>query len=110
MGSCYLANIYGGLFGEVGRAWDDDGMDLKVEGFKRDFGVQLRADISSFYGYPTALEFDVAYGLDEAAGRNPYKSYLRVAFSHWDDIIGHNLLLRCGLWGREVRGFWEGRC
>ncbi|RKY63877.1 MAG: hypothetical protein DRP99_03205 [Candidatus Latescibacterota bacterium] len=98
LGSFYLSNIYGGLFGEVGRAWDDDGMDLKIEGFKRDFGVQLRVDVSSFYGYPTALEFDVAYGLDEAEGRNPYKFYLRIAFSHWDDVVWLNPLERCGLW------------
>lgn len=73
-------------------------MDLKIEGFKRDFGVQLRVDVSSFYGYPTALEFDVAYGLDEAEGRNPYKFYLRIAFSHWDDVVWLNPLERCGLW------------
>jgi len=100
LGPLYFSNLYGAVFAEVGQAWDKDGLDWTLRGFKRDLGVQLRVDVSSFYGYPTALELDVVYGMDEVPVRNPYKFYLRVAFSHWDDIVGYKpqWMGRCALW------------
>ncbi len=53
----YLAGFY-----DIGTAFDGDNVnDLS---FKRTAGVNLRFSAFSFYGFPTALSFSAAYGLD----------------------------------------------
>jgi hypothetical protein len=49
---------------DVGNAWRGD---LKSKELKRDVGAGLRVQLHSFYSYPTAVDFDVAYGLDRFA-------------------------------------------
>ncbi|HID96171.1 MAG TPA: hypothetical protein EYP53_08995 [Candidatus Latescibacteria bacterium] len=78
----YVDKVYGAVFAGMGRAWDSDSIDFKTEGFKRDIGAQLRLDLISFYSYPTKVELDVAYGLDEGKGRDPVKLYLTVLFGY----------------------------
>ncbi|MBN1465099.1 PD40 domain-containing protein, partial [candidate division KSB1 bacterium] len=50
-------------FFEYGNAFDED--KIVWQKFKRVLGGGLRMQLFSFYGFPTALAFDAAYGLDE---------------------------------------------
>jgi hypothetical protein len=54
--------IYGSFFSDVGDAWNGD---FASENLKKDIGAGLRMQMHSFYLYPTAVSFDVAYGLDK---------------------------------------------
>ncbi|PID30882.1 MAG: hypothetical protein CR982_00765 [Candidatus Cloacimonadota bacterium] len=63
-----LKKIYGGVFFEAGTAWcHEDGEDI-YDKFKyelnKDLGFKLRVYAISFYGMPTAIEYNLAYGLD----------------------------------------------
>lgn len=77
-----LQNAFCGFYIETGNAWNDvkgykrlqmkdiiqqPGPILRAvtEDFKSDLGVQLRFSGFSFYAYPTAISFDLAYGLDQ---------------------------------------------
>ena len=54
--------LYGGLFFELGDAFNWNSYEpIKP---KKDVGVSLRWSIFSFYGFPTAVFFNTAYGLD----------------------------------------------
>jgi hypothetical protein len=57
-----LNRIYGGIFADVGNAWNGD---FKPDRLKKDVGAGLRVQLHSFYSYPTAVAFDVAYGFDK---------------------------------------------
>ena len=78
----YFDKVYGAVFADVGRAWDEDRLNFEMEGFKKDIGGQIRMDVISFYGYPTALQVDVAYGMDEDGGRSPWKTYLMLLLGY----------------------------
>lgn len=82
IGPFNLQNGFIGTFIETGNAWskvdgyeelhlkgiiDDFGGVTKnlLKDFKSDAGVELRFSGFSFYGYPTAIKFDVAYGFNE---------------------------------------------
>ncbi|MBN2281291.1 MAG: PD40 domain-containing protein [Candidatus Marinimicrobia bacterium] len=82
LGMFNLQNGFVGFFAEAGNAWSrvKGHKDLQIDGiiddfsgvtknllkdFKRDVGMELRFSGFSFYGYPTAISFDVAYGLDD---------------------------------------------
>jgi len=54
--------IYLAAFMDYGNAFNQDRVDLTA--FKRDVGVNLRCSMFSFYGFPTALSLEAAYGLD----------------------------------------------
>lgn len=62
-----LDKVYAGVFAEVGNAFNQD--RLVIEDLKRDLGAQLRMSAFSFYGFPTTVFFDVAYGLDRVVNR-----------------------------------------
>ncbi|MDD5089093.1 MAG: hypothetical protein PHI18_09910, partial [bacterium] len=53
--------IYGGVFTDYGNAWTGD---VDWSQWKTDVGAGLRLQMHSFYSYPTAVAFDVAYGLN----------------------------------------------
>ncbi len=53
--------IYGSVFSDVGNAWRGE---LEGDALKKDVGAGIRVQMHSFYSYPTALAFDVAYGFD----------------------------------------------
>ena len=62
--------LYGGLFFEFADAFDWDRFSpIKP---KKDVGVSLRLSLFSFYGFPTALYFDAAYGLDKISVYHEY--------------------------------------
>jgi Tol biopolymer transport system component len=82
----YLDKVYGAVYGDIGKAWDDD-FDAPdaIYGRKgplRDVGVQLRFDLISYYSIPTRVQFDAAYGIDEIADKSPWKYYLTVLFGY----------------------------
>lgn len=54
--------LYLSTFFEYGNAFDEDKVDF--DKFKRVVGGGLRMQLFSFYGFPTAFQFDAAYGLD----------------------------------------------
>ena len=59
-----LNRIYGSVFTDVGNAWRGD---FEAGDLKKDVGAGLRFQLHSFYAYPTAIAFDVAYGMDRFA-------------------------------------------
>jgi len=61
----YFSKLYGSVFFEAGKAWNDDTFNL--DGLKRDVGGELRLDAFSYYAFPTKISFQVAYGLDKIA-------------------------------------------
>lgn len=91
-----LDKVYAGVFAEVGNAFNQD--RLRIGDLKRDLGAQLRMSAFSFYGFPTTVFFDVAYGLDRVVNRQvtgtdrveayeygkEWRYYLGVAFDFMD--------------------------
>jgi hypothetical protein len=75
-----------GLFCDVGDAFDTD--DVKKVKFKKNIGAGLRLSAFSFYGFPTALSFEAAYGLDEFRHENSvYGKEWRYYFSLLFDFL-----------------------
>lgn len=88
-----INRIYGSLFADVGDAWVGDYDDRSP---KRDIGAGLRMQLHSFYAYPTAISFDVAYGLDKfnvvednvtTGYGEELRYYLTVLFDFYTPII-----------------------
>ncbi|MCB9357191.1 MAG: PD40 domain-containing protein [Calditrichaeota bacterium] len=88
-----LNRVYGSVFADFGDAWTGDYTDRSP---KKDIGGGLRFQLHSFYSYPTAVSFDVAYGLDkfdviEDDVRTSYgeevRYYLTVLFDFYTPII-----------------------
>ena len=82
----YFERLYGTLYADVGKAWDKNFDDPDpVFGRKaplRDVGGQLRLDMLSYYGLPTRIQVDGAYGIDEISDKQPWKFYLTVLFGY----------------------------
>ena len=66
----YFGSLYGGIFAEAGKAWDEDEFDLN--GNKKDYGFELRLKGFSFYNMPLAASFEAAYGLDDVEYTDPF--------------------------------------
>ncbi len=82
----YFDKVYGALYGDVGKAWDDKFDDpdpiFQRQGLLRDVGGQLRFDLISYYTVPTRVQMDLAYGIDEVKGTSPWKFYMTVLFGY----------------------------
>ena len=82
----YFDQVYGAVYGDLGKAWDGKRGELDAEygrrGPLRDLGAQLRCDLFSYYSMPTRVQADLAYGVDEVAGKSPWKFYLTVLFGY----------------------------
>ena len=92
----YFNHIYGGVFADVGKAWNKQSLDWSTEGFVKDAGVELRLDSISFYIFPTMIQLSAAYGPDDTwikafdeetstyyrkeDEQNPWKFYCTVLF------------------------------
>ena len=85
--------LYANVFADVGDAWVGDYKDRDV---KKDVGAGLRMQLHSFYSYPTAISFDVAYGLDKfdvveddvtTTYGKELRYYLTVLFDFYTPII-----------------------
>jgi WD40 repeat protein len=92
--------IYGNVFADVGNAWGgaDSTIQRSNKNVKMDVGAGLRFQLHSFYSYPTAVAFDVAYGLDKFTvaeqGRagtsygHELRYYLTVLFDFYSPFTG----------------------
>lgn len=58
-----IDRVYVAAFFDYGNAFDENRVPWKQ--FKKDLGVDLRISAFSFYGFPTALSLEAAYGLDD---------------------------------------------
>ncbi len=80
-------NLYLGAFFDYGNAFDEDKID--PGDFKKTAGGSLRLNGFSFYGFPTALSFEAAYGFDrienggQSYGRE-WRYYLMALFDFMD--------------------------
>lgn len=90
----HLNRIYGTVYCDVGDAWVGD---FDSDRFKKDVGGGVRMQLHSFYSYPTAVAFDVAYGFDrfevvEDDIRTEYgqelRYYLTVLFDFYSPFSG----------------------
>jgi hypothetical protein len=95
-----INRIYGNVFADVGNAWG--GADSTIyrdnKRIKTDIGAGLRFQMHSFYSYPTAVAFDVAYGFDRFTvaeqNRAPtkygreWRYYLTVLFDFYSPFEG----------------------
>ncbi|MBU8920252.1 MAG: hypothetical protein KOO63_00170 [Bacteroidales bacterium] len=75
MMSTYLGSVYGAVFVEAGKAWDEDKFDLDHN--MKDAGFELRMKGFSFYNYPLAVSFEGAYGFNEIKYVDPFIEGLR---------------------------------
>ena len=84
LGPVYFDKVYLAGFAEAGRVWrDEDGFaDTWTSGYKRDVGIELRADLFSFYGYPSRLGVTYARALDAAPATDKTKWYLTMLFGY----------------------------
>jgi len=57
----YIRDVYGSLFFQYGNAWLGD---IELNDFKKTIGYSLKVGTYSFYAFPTAFEFQGAYGID----------------------------------------------
>ncbi len=79
----YIRDVYGGIFFQYGNAWLGA---AELNDFKRTIGYSLRVGTFSFYAFPTAFEFQAAYGIDkftDARGfvrGNEWKYYFTLLF------------------------------
>lgn len=68
-------DLYGGVFYEIGSAWNDGNLPGDDPALGRDYystvGGELRFNLGSFYNYPTAVNVMAAYAMDDAVYRNP---------------------------------------
>ena len=68
-------DLYGGVFYEVGSAWNEGNLPDDDPALGKNYystvGGELRLNMGSFYNYPTAVNFTMAYALDDAVYRNP---------------------------------------
>ena len=69
----YLERVYGAVYGDMGKAWDGSVGDRDPvfgrKGPLRDVGGQLRCDILSYFGLPTRVQVDAAYGNRRGEGQ-----------------------------------------
>lgn len=56
-------NMFIGAFFDYGNAFNQD--KVVLSNFRKDVGASLRFSAFSFYGFPTALSIESAYGLDQ---------------------------------------------
>ncbi|MBZ0198294.1 MAG: biopolymer transporter Tol, partial [Ignavibacteriaceae bacterium] len=59
----YLDKIFFSVYGDVGNAWTGDIPSAK--NFKKGAGVELRAQMNSFYLFPTSVFVNASYGFDK---------------------------------------------
>ena len=79
--------MYLSPFFEIGNAFNGD--KLNFSDFKKDVGMSLRFTAFSFYGFPTALSIQAAYGLDNVTNNNAkygkeWRYYVTLLFDFMD--------------------------
>jgi outer membrane protein assembly factor BamA len=56
-------HVYGAVYGDVGNAWTGGGIGKQK--FKRDVGLELRFEATSYYAFPTRIFISGTYGFDK---------------------------------------------
>jgi len=56
-------HIYGAVYGDVGTAWT--GGSIANQKFRRDAGIELRLEATSYYAFPTRIFASMTYGFDK---------------------------------------------
>jgi len=57
-----INRVYAGVFFDFGNAWNEK---FNFGNFRKDAGIELRIDGTSFYVFPMKLFFSFAYGFDK---------------------------------------------
>ncbi len=83
----YFDKLYFGLFADYTAVYNQSKIDFGD--FRKAAGSQLRLEMFSFYGYPTRLFFDAAYGFDSFLNRgisygNEWRYYFGITFGFFD--------------------------
>lgn len=68
----FISSIYGSVFAEAGKAWDED--EVGFNGNKKDIGFEVRVKGFSFYSFPLAISFEGAYGLNDIEYTDPFNN------------------------------------
>jgi Tol biopolymer transport system component len=55
-------HVYGAVYSDIGTAWS--GGAIRHQKFKRDAGLELRLEATSYYAFPTRIFFSGTYGFD----------------------------------------------
>ncbi len=72
----FFRSIYGAVFGEAGKAWNENTFHEAVNDPKTSAGYELRLSGFTFFNYPLAVSFIGAYGFDEVEYNDPYDESL----------------------------------
>lgn len=87
-GPLYSDQIFGSIYGGIGRAWDGNDSDRVLNrNWKRDLGFQIRYDASSFYTYPTRVSLDVAYGFDTISLIEPNSKFQKSGLKFYFTLL-----------------------
>ncbi len=83
----YFDKLFFGFFFDFGNAYD--GRHFQFDQYKKAAGAQLRLEMFSFYGFPTRLFFDAAYGFDAFTNRGvhygkEWRYYFGITFGYFD--------------------------
>lgn len=78
IGQVFLSRLYGGLFAEYGKTWHKGEESAISRG--RDVGAELRLEGFSFYSYPTRVNFQAAYGMDNPKVKERWRFYFHLLF------------------------------
>ena len=83
----YFDKLFVGVAYDYGNAFDESKIELK--NFKDSISLQTRLEMTSFYGFPTRLFFDAAYGFDQFKSRgveygHEWRFYFGLAFGYLD--------------------------
>ncbi len=83
----YFDKLYFGLFADYTSVYNQ--RDIDFGNFRKAAGSQLRLEMFSFYGYPTRLFFDAAYGFDSFLNRGivygkEWRYYFGITFGYFD--------------------------
>jgi len=83
----YFDKMFFGVAYDYGNAFDEKNVELK--NFKDSISLQTRLEMASFYGIPTRLFFDAAYGFDKFKNRGieygrDWRFYFGLSFGYLD--------------------------
>ncbi len=86
VGPVQFDKLFLGVFADYGDAFDGK---LDFDNFKRTVGTQVRLNAYSFYGLPTRIFFDAAYGMDQFSNRQitygkEWRYYFGITFGYLD--------------------------
>lgn len=82
----YFDKLYASVYADVGNAWTGGSPSLRD--FKTDAGFEIRLETFSFYGYPTRIFFNAAYGFDRFDRKVPSRNQMVTYGKEWRLYFG----------------------